>query len=543
MTQRTILWRLARLAMICLLPFLLLIGIAIPSASSHSNVSHKSLEAFVQGTPTPDVTATALAGEKLRLEVKQLQQQEDRSLQAWIWNYTATIFSPSVVLLVALLGGLRWWFRDRRLEREKRSEERFQSIVVNLGSKDIEARIGATIMLRTFLQSKYKQFHYQVFDLAVANLRLQMAGLKDKQPNQPDEPGSLDSLSQALITLFKESFPQARDWTKKHSTRSGIIALFDRLKLLFTKQFDSQSLDASELQLNNAYLADADLREVWMPKCSLCGANLSRANFVDANLAGVNVTKANLAGADLTGANLADAILIGATLTSVKLIGADLTGANLTDAELPEVDLTQVKRTESEMKIDFTRANLKGAKLMRLNLAGATLTHVFLAEADLANAVLAMANLEDATFAGATLTNVQFAGADLINADFGGADLTSADLTSADLTGINFTVAQSIKSVKFKGATLVKAQLMHQNLAGVDLTGANLTDADLTGANLTDANLTNVTFTRANLTDADLSRARLKGAHPETAHLQNTKMQGVLDLTPGLETACQGAIF
>src|SRR5205814_10118916 len=67
--------------------------------------------------------------------------------------------------------GLFRWFGDRRDERVKRAEERFQAVVKGLGDRNEEAKLGAAITLRTFLHSGYKQFYSQVFDLAVAQDR------------------------------------------------------------------------------------------------------------------------------------------------------------------------------------------------------------------------------------------------------------------------------------------------------------------------------------------------------------------------------------
>src|SRR2546421_205146 len=62
--------------------------------------------------------------------------------------------------------------KDRQNEREKRAEERFQAAVTGLGDVKEGAKIGAAILLRTFLRPDYKDFYTQTFDLAVANLRL-----------------------------------------------------------------------------------------------------------------------------------------------------------------------------------------------------------------------------------------------------------------------------------------------------------------------------------------------------------------------------------
>src|SRR5712691_6408615 len=86
---------------------------------------------------------------------------------------------------------------------EKRAEERFQAAVTGLGDDEKEgAKIGAAILLRTFLRPGYEQFYIQTFDLAVAHLRL-----RDPDPDTP----LLTAFKQALIVVFKEAFPLARD--------------------------------------------------------------------------------------------------------------------------------------------------------------------------------------------------------------------------------------------------------------------------------------------------------------------------------------------
>ena len=96
--------------------------------------------------------------------------------------------------------------------------------------------MGAAITLRTFLQPGYEQFYRQAFDLAVAHLRLRKAEAsapeppsspdhvliipkgsfrQEQQPPPPTTSIPLNSLSQALITVFKESFPLARNELKK----------------------------------------------------------------------------------------------------------------------------------------------------------------------------------------------------------------------------------------------------------------------------------------------------------------------------------------
>src|SRR5207237_2098370 len=130
------------------------------------------------------------------------------------------------------------------------------------------APVGAAILLRTFLRPGYEQFYSQVFDLAVVYLRLRHV--------DPKAPEPLDSLSQALITVFKESFPLARDYLKK----------------------SPQFLDATYIQLDNALLKEADLQGIWMPEAyfreaNIRGINLHGAELRDTNFYGAVLKRAN----------------------------------------------------------------------------------------------------------------------------------------------------------------------------------------------------------------------------------------------------------
>ena len=208
---------------------------------------------------------------------------------------------------------------DRKAEREKRSEERFQAVVEGLGSTNSAAQVGAAIMLRTFLRPGYEQFYSQVFDLAVVYLRLRHVDPETAEP--------LDPLSQTLIAMFKESFPLARDHLKQ----------------------SPQFLDATYIQLDNALMKEADLQYIWMPE----------AYLRDANIRGINLHRAELRGTDffdtfLNGANLSEASLFNASFRKARLYGAnsrgtDLHWTNFAEADLTEAELSGAKVTPEQL--------------------------------------------------------------------------------------------------------------------------------------------------------------------------------------------------
>ena len=376
----------------------------------------------VQATPTVDATVTELNKEKLAQDISQQQH----TWENWLWNNAASL----ALAIAGIFGIVRYfndrldarekqeeeakrlvadhqaererrdeeqqrWLKDQEAEREKRAEERFQAAVTGLGDEREGARIGAAILLRTFLRPGYEEFYIQTFDLAVANLRL-----RKKDSNTPEP---LDTLSQALITAFKESFPLARDRLKEENS-----------------QFSPQSLDASYIQLDNANLNFADLEQAWMPQASLREASLYKATLSEANLAM---------------ANLSGAILIEAKLNSnrTSLNGANLSGANLNKADLSQAYL---------IGADLSQADLSEANFSKASFLNATLSGANLGAANLSQADLSLANFSKASLIGANLSESHLSGANLINADLSYANLDKAFLAHANLSGADLSGAR-----------------------------------------------------------------------------------------------------
>jgi len=336
----------------------------VPAVGAYEVTPGLATPVTVQATPTIDATVTALNKEKLAQEVQQLKNQNEPDPLGWLRTNASILFSTLVVVLGGLFGLWRWsvdrrdaqdkelknrrdaqdkeladrkvererrdeeqkrWLKDQEAEREKRAEERFQAIVEGLGSTNLATQVGAAIMLRTFLRPGYEQFYSQVFDLAVVYLRLRHVDPETAEP--------LDPLSQTLITVFKESFPLARDYLKQ----------------------SPQFLDATFIQLDNALMKEADLQHIWMPW----------AYLRDANIRGINLHRAELRGTDffdtsLHWANLSDASLFNASFRKALLYRANFRGTDLHWTNFAEADLTEA---------DFTKAELNGA-----NFSGAKVT-------------------------------------------------------------------------------------------------------------------------------------------------------------------------
>ena len=340
------LWRTGIAIAGMLLLLMLMAWISVVAAGAHEEASGSTRSVTALATPTEDATVTALNKEKLAQEVEQLKEQNKPGLFEWLRTNASILLSTLVVVIGALIGLWRWLGdrrdehekrrEDQRTEQEKRAEERFQSAVTGLGDEKEGARIGAAILLRTFLRPGYEQFYTQTFDLAVANLRLPRT---PHPPQDPNTPLPLTTLSQALIVVFKEAFPLARSQNKR----------------------SPESLDATDIQLDSAYLRGADLKQVWMPQASmrkvdLSGADLSRVNLSEAELIRAKLNEADLNGTYFNGAKLSGADLSRADLRGADLRGADLSWAKLSGAYLSEADLSGANLSGA----DFRGANLHG---------------------------------------------------------------------------------------------------------------------------------------------------------------------------------------
>ncbi len=401
--------------------FLLLFQIGFPA--SKANAQGKVLTVAtpeivtVQATPTVDETVTALNKEQL---VQQVTDQQ-HTWGNWIWSNAVTIlsslFSTLVIVGGALFGLWRWFtdrrdaqdkeLKDRQNEREKRAEERFQSAVEGLGDEKEGVKIGASILLRTFLRPGYEQFYIQVFDLVVAHLRLPDA------PHPPEDPGipqSLTTLRQALIVVFKEVFPLARNLEER----------------------EPRALDATGVQLDRAYLWRVDLKQAWMRRASLQETNLFQGHFSLANFSGGNFSRANLQMANFSEAYLRD---------------VNFSQANLREANFSKTSL-RGRNVRGFNGGNFTEARLKGANFSEAYLKGANFSKADLTETNIEDAL----SLQDTDLRGVTgLTKEQ-----LTACKTKGAIIDEAHMTKSLQSTV--TVPPSLQSHNTQGPSTASVQ-------------------------------------------------------------------------------------
>ena len=118
--------------------------------------------------------------------------------------------------------------------------------------------------------------------------------------------------------------------------------------------------------------------------------NCPNCNLSDANLSNIQLRNANLSGADLTNAILINASFEYVTFAGATLINADFTGVNANAYTSPAA-------------VNFSSADLRGAKFIDARLIGS-----------------------------------DFRGSNLLNVDFRGANLSGANLSSSNTSGADF---------------------------------------------------------------------------------------------------------
>jgi uncharacterized protein YjbI with pentapeptide repeats len=204
----------------------------------------------------------------------------------------------------------------------------------------------------------------------------------------------------------------------------------------------------------------ADVWNEWRKNDPKSSTDLTKALLPKASLRGANLFRANLNGAILSQADLTGALLINATL-----IGADLRNAILNNGRL--------------IAAGFTRANLRGTKLI-----GADLRKAFLGDADLREADLSNANLSRAMLLGANFNDSV-----LDDTNFDEAQLGDTIFANVSLAKIN-----RLEKVLHRYASIIGSSTMQLSKGKIPiefLRGAGLSDWEIESAKLYDPELNN----------------------------------------------------
>ncbi len=362
-----------------------------------------------------------------------------------------TALLAMVAGLIAIVGAVLTAL-SYRLSRAGQITERFTRAIDQLGSEELDVRLGGIYALERIARDS-KHDHPQIVEVLTAYVR-------EHSRSQEPETTNRSKLRQQV----EGRFPILRDLRDARrniqQTQERQLGLRDFIHALATEGVQEKPVRGGDFAARFGGMVPTRPATDVQAAMSVLGRRQHSYDRPGASLdlafADLRALRLPVRGAYLDGAVLVGAHLEGAILREARLAGADLSSAFLNDA-------------------DFEKAHLEGAILIRAKLENAALRH-----ADLEGAILFLADVHGASLQEAYLQRAQlvvlgvgtdFSGAHMEEAVASGADLRYAKLIGAHLCGANLSLAE----------------LDHADLSEAELEGADLTDAFLDGARLTDA--------------------------------------------------------
>ncbi|MEV1084892.1 pentapeptide repeat-containing protein [Streptomyces sp. NPDC050211] len=265
----------------------------------------------------PPLSAADLRGvgsAKARIELQQAQSR--------LANDARSAMLQSCVGLLVVLGAAATW-RQVHVSREGQITERFTRAVDQIGSSDVNVRIGGIYALeRIAKNSRADRDPIQFLLGAFVRGRLTWLVGSADGPEHPT-PSVNDQLP---VMNVRAPDVQAAMWVLERRSRTpddpalylsrvdlrGISLRDARLSRTLLRHSNLARAALAGAQLDGSDFTDADLRRALLDGASLKGANLSRAHLQEASLRRADVRGADLRGADLSGAVLDETLLTGA---------------------------------------------------------------------------------------------------------------------------------------------------------------------------------------------------------------------------------------
>lgn len=272
-----------------------------------------------------------LEAEKLRQEVRQLAIENEDLASPW---QKVTSYATIITIIVAVIGAFatiwkqiaeqRQQREQRETESRRRMDDKFTSIVKDLGSENPSLQVSAAVSLMTFLKDEYTSFHEQVYLVLLANLKV-------KHEVQ---------LNRLLIQAFTRALKLRLE--RKPVTEAEPLDLTNtNLYRIDLEGFELPNTDIAFADMQHANLREANLfrvkgYQVNLAKASLTRTNMSEARLAEANLANCHFHETNMVSATMKKANLSGAEFFEAKLQASRLDETNLTGARFERADLSD---------------------------------------------------------------------------------------------------------------------------------------------------------------------------------------------------------------
>jgi hypothetical protein len=273
----------------------------------------------------------------------------------------------------ALLFGLYFTAQTLQVNCEGQITERFTRAIDQLGSKELEIRLGGIYALERIPRDSERD-HWPIMEVLTAYVRqhapwrpeeeqkgtgeaaVEKKSTEDSsEQSEPAKVPTLDLDIQAIVTVL-----QRRTRSLGHG-EPGILDLHEtNLSGANLYRVDLRGANLGRANLSRAHLWSANL-SYFEDREHIFMTDLSGANLRGADLEGTDLRRAHLEGAHLEGANLSGPYGGRANLEDVNLRGADLSGSNLEGVNLSGANLSNADLTGGDLR----DTNLSGAYKMK----------------------------------------------------------------------------------------------------------------------------------------------------------------------------------
>ena len=241
---------------------------------------------------------------------------------------------------------------------------------------------------------------------------------------------------------------------------------------------------------------------------SLIDCSMVGATMRNCILAYSNFTRADLRGAKLFGSYFLEGVFKDADLEKCSLVGAEFFTADFDGANFKNVKFLGSKFLSNS---NLSRAkNLNENSMARCFIGGAILPPGFKQPTHVK--IKGMSIGPAASFPGANLRGADLSGLSLKNADFEGADLSEADFLYSDIENSNFSGA-NLEGSRFFSAHIEKSNFSDAKLMRARFGGEasnQIKKSNLSGADLSGAKLEYTNIIESNLKNANLSETKSK---------------------------------
>jgi uncharacterized protein YjbI with pentapeptide repeats len=300
---------------------------------------------ILQATPTPDLTVTVLAKQKLREDVDQGQH----TFENWFWANGVAFLSVLVIVGGGLIGYLRW----RADQRTTRLMAQQAYDVEQLTEKQ-RAESEREIVLENHREAAFQAYIDKMSELLLhEKLRMSQSGSEVREIARV-----------RTLTVL----------TQLDGRRKGNVLQFLHKEELIRLEYTEEGFINYSVRIIS--LEGADLSRANLIKTSLRGSDLgmtdlSYAKLHKADLEHTNLELTRLRGTDLSEANLRDTRLIYADFSGADLSKAILDGASFEAANLEEAGSLQDTRLHDVRGL--SKGKLKACKAKGAIIDEATL--------------------------------------------------------------------------------------------------------------------------------------------------------------------------